>query len=121
MKIVKILALTVAVLIATMAVGQSKNNKVTRKKAVCQLNNDVKDLFAEMPFEEIMHGTKKCELSLCFRVNDDGTVHFYHVLGKNYELVEYSKELLSNSDLYLEKYLFNEDIYWIKVKFKYVY
>ncbi len=121
MKTMRILTLTVLVLLTVSTVGQSKDNKIARKKAISQLNIDIKELFAEMPFEEIMNDTKKSELSVCFSVNNDGTVHFYHVLGKNSELVEYSKELLANSGLYLEKYLFNEDIYWIKIKFKYVY
>lgn len=120
MKTIKFFTLAAVVLLITATVGQSKENEIARKKALTQLNFDIKELFDDMPFDELMKLNEESELSLCFNVMDDGTVQFYHILGKNSGLVEYSKEILEESGLNLEKYLFNEDMYWIKVKFKYI-
>ena len=70
--------------------------------------------------DEIMCDNDECKLSICFKVNENGNIEIYHILGKNSKLVEYSKNILAeNSDIKADRMIFTNEYYWINVKFKY--
>ncbi len=119
MKTIKVVALTVVLIMVFVTIGQTKENQVARAKAVTELNQNLKDLFKEMPFDEIMCYEKNCTLSLCFKVNDEGIVEFEHVQSKNDKLVHYSKQLFESNELIAEQDIFGDEYYWIKMKFQY--
>jgi len=119
MKTIKVVALTVVLMMVFVTIGQSKENEIARKKAVNELNVELRELFEEMPFDELMTLGNESKLALCFKVDETGTVQFQHILGRNDKLVDYSKQILESNILSLEKSVFGNEYYWIKIRFEY--
>lgn len=119
MKTLQILSLATVLFFSANTIGQSKENKAAEYKAVKELKHDFQNLFEDMPFEDTMCGKEESTISICFSVNEDGSLEFHHIIGQNQELVNYSKEIIANKEIVADKSVLNDNLYWIKVVFKY--
>ena len=119
MKTLKILSLVTVLFFTGITIGQSKEHNTEEQKAVKELNQNLQKLFKDMPFEDIMCGKRECSISICFTVNNDSSLEFYHIIGQNQKLVDYSKEIFANEGIKADNSVLDDEIYWIKMVFKY--
>ena len=118
MKTIKILVLVGVLLLTGNSISFAKADSLSLRIATEKVTQDFQKLFKGMPFEEIICGTKECSLSICFKVDEKNEIEIVHVIGTNEKLVDYANKMFANKHIKADKYIFDQEVYWIKMVFQ---
>ena len=118
MKTIKILTLAVVLFFTGISISSAEVDSLAQNVAVEKLTKEFKSLYRGMPYSEVMCGNSECSISICFKVNENGKVEIIHVIGQNDELVKYSEKVFADKEITADKYIFDQEFYWIKMVFQ---